>query len=214
MTYDQNDQETLFSEIIVILILCAITGWGVYKLLTVSIYLAIAACLLIVGIFSYFLYTKRNVKSISTLERDICNTLDKQGYWNEKHDGTLYIKKHNRTYHIHLWDTTNKRIKQLYFVYDFQDERHPNISKEGWMMATNRINVDNLHSTFITHDDSFRCRYETAIGNAKDFMNEFEMAHEIIDNVLEEFNWVYPYLERDYPNTNKGGTNSIGFNAS
>ena len=47
-----------------------------------------------------------------------------------------------------------------------------------FIFGTHRINVDNPHSTFITHDESFRLRYETAISNAHDFLPEFDAAYQ------------------------------------
>ena len=158
-----------------------------------------------------FIRSNRAVYDINTLEKRICYELDKQGFRHDKKDGTLYVVNHESVFHIHIWDTSNKRVKRLYFVYDFEDERHKNISKEGWMMATNRINVDNPHSTFITHDESFRLRYETAISNAHDFLPEFDAAYHVVGEALDEFNRLYPYLERDYPNKSTDNKSSIGF---
>lgn len=154
------------------------------------------------------------VHDINTLEKRICNELDKQGFRHEKKDGTLYVVKKESIFRILMWDTSKKRFKRLYFVYDFEDERHKNISKEGWMMATNRINADNPHTTFITFDELFRCRYETVISNAHDFLSEFETAYQFIGDAVEDINRIYPYLERDYPNNVRETKSGIGFKAN
>ncbi len=148
---------------------------------------------------------------INTIESRICNELTDQGYEYTKHDGTLYVKKSDTSFHIHLWDTSNKRIKRLYIVYDFEDERRKEITKEGWAMATNRINTDNPHVTFITYNKLYRCRYETAICNAKDFLPEFETAYQIIGEAVEEHKNIIPYLEMDYPNSDSNKKSNIGF---
>lgn len=165
-----------------------------------------AICFIVAYLLKY-----AGTKDIESLESRICIELDKQGFQYKKHEGTLYVMNNGNSFHIHLWDTSNERIKQLYFVYDFEDEKQKNISLDGWLRATNRINVDNPHITFITHDESFRCRYETAISNAKDFLPEFDTAYKIIGEAVDEFNRIYPYLERDYPNIQSEKKSNIGF---
>ena len=149
--------------------------------------------------------------SIGTLENNICKKLDEQGFRHEKKDGTLYVVKNDQTFHVHFWDTSNKWIIRLYFVYDFGDEYKSLVSNEGWAVGANyiNININNPHSTFISYKDSFCCRFETAIANSKDFMREFDTAYQIVGQTMEDFNKLHSRLERDYPNDST--ESKIGF---
>ena len=152
-----------------------------------------------------------NTPSAAVLEEDIRRTLNEQGFQNEKKEGVLFIKKNDNSFRVYLWDTSNKHIKRLYFIYDFGDENIPKVSNEGWAVGVNKINYDNPHTTFISFPDHFSCRYETAINNTRDFMTEFHAAYQAIGNALDDYNKLYPSLERDYPNTETDNKNSIGF---
>lgn len=170
--------------------------------------LLVCVGLILVGIGAYILSIR--IRSVAKMEKAICKCLDEQGYRHEKKDGTLFVLYNENAFHIHIWDTSNKRIKRLYFVYDFDDERRNNITKEGWLRTANRINVDNPHVTFVVYDESFQLRYETAIGSVNDFMLEFDIAYQLIGEAMDEFNKICPYLERDYSNTTENKAN-IGF---
>ena len=152
-----------------------------------------------------------NTPTAAALEEDIRRTLNEQGFLNEKQDGVLYVKKNDNSFRVYLWDTPNKHIKRLYFVYDFGDDNLQKVSNEGWAVGVNKINYDNPHTTFISHGDHFSCRYETAINNSKDFLTEFNTAYQAIGQAIEDYNNLYPALERDYPNTSTENKNSIGF---
>lgn len=82
---------------------------------------------------------------------------------------------------------------------------------DGWTRAANTINLNNTATTFVTLEDHFCCCYQTAIVNAKDFINEFDRACRAIGGALDDYQRIYPYLERDYPNGNLETKNSIGF---
>lgn len=148
---------------------------------------------------------------IDALEPGICKRLDKQGYSHEKREGTLYITKNNHYFRVHLANGCDKRIKHLYFVYEFGDDNFGKVAMDGWTRAANTINLNNTATTFVTLENHFCCCYQTAIVNAKDFINEFDRACRAIGGALDDYQRIYPYLERDYPNGNLETKNSIGF---
>lgn len=168
--------------------------------------------LAVIGIWYYLVETKKigMHNTMELLERKICQQLEQQGYRHEKKDGTLYVEKNDNTFRIHMWNTANYKIKRLYFVYDFCDENQGKVNKDGWNRAANSININNPHATFLAFEDHFCCRYETSISNARDFLKEFEVAYDVIGGAVSDYNKIYPYLERDYPNTLPDGK-SIGF---
>ena len=82
---------------------------------------------------------------------------------------------------------------------------------EGWTRAANCINTNNTLTTFVVLDDHFCCSYQTAIANAKDFMKEFDCAYRFIGEAINDYNRIYPHIERDYPNNTSENKSSIGF---
>ena len=42
-------------------------------------------------------------------------------------------------------------------------------------------------------------------------MSEFERAYYAIGEAMKDYNRVYPYVEKDYPNTTSENKSSIGF---
>jgi len=81
----------------------------------------------------------------------------------------------------------------------------------GWTRAANSINTNNTHTAFVVLDDHFCCCYQTAIANARDFMKEFDYAYRVIGGALEDYNRIYPHIERDFPNNTSENKSSIGF---
>ena len=172
-----------------------------------AIVLGIAVVVLTIS----FVVLRFSTNRIDALERGICKRLDKQGYSHEKREGTLYITKNNHHFRVHLANGCDKRIKHLYFVYEFGDDNFGKVAMDGWTRAANSINLNNTDTTFVTLEDHFCCCYQTAIVNAKDFINEFDRAYRAIGGALDDYQKIYPYLERDYPNSNLETKNSIGF---
>ena len=166
---------------------------------------ALALGIMIVYILSLTLW-----KSTQAIETDICKRLDKEGYHYEKKEGTLYVNKNNSRFQIQLADSYNRRIKHLYVFYKFRDDDFGKVNMDGWNRASNAINTRNTETIFVTLEDHFCCCYQTAIGNSKDFMKEFNHAYELIGEAMEDYNKLFPYLERDYPNHTENQT-SIGF---
>ena len=103
-----------------------------------------------------------------------------------------------------LADTNN-------FLYEFTDDNFEKVSKEGWTRAANSINANNAGITFITMEDYFCCCYQTAIGTSNCFIKEFEQAYQTIGGAMSDYNKIYPYIERDYPNTISEHKTCIGF---
>ena len=95
-------------------------------------------------------------------------------------------------------------------MYKFRDDNSNKVTIDGWSRASNVINTRNTNTIFVTLEDHFCCCYQTAIGNSKDFMNEFGRAYDAIGDALDDYRNLYPYLERDYPNST-GNQTSIGF---
>ena len=183
-----------------------ITSASVYSL----VYSLVMGCGLVSAVAIYFLLC-RLLKKTDILERRICKRLDKQGYSHEKREGTLYVTKHDNHFRVFIRDSFDRRIKHLYFLYDFYDDNFGKVSMEGWTRVANCINTNNTLTTFVVLDDHFCCSYQTAIANAKDFMKEFDYAYRVIGEAMNDYNRIYPHIERDYPNTTSENKGSIGF---
>ena len=162
-------------------------------------------------VMSLFIIMRLKSHSVESLESKICDRLEHEGYHFEKQDGVLYVKRNDNSFHIHLWNTPNKYIKRLYFVYDFGIEDMDKVSPDGWSRLSNSINSNNFHTTFISYNNGFQCRYETAIGNAKDFIKEFDTAYQFIGKAIDDYSKLREYVERDYPNTPSDNKGTIGF---
>ena len=94
-----------------------ITSASVYSL----VYSLVMGCGLVSAVAIYFLLC-RLLKKTDILERRICKRLDKQGYSHEKREGTLYVTKHDNHFRVFIRDSFDRRIKHLYFLYDFYDD--------------------------------------------------------------------------------------------
>jgi hypothetical protein len=212
----KNNNSPHFSanEIIMFAIGTLLSLLGLHNLFFNSDYSAGSLILLAIGLLLIaggFLFNLLMTGSVDKLESNICERLNEYGYKHEKQDGVLYVKRNDSSFRVYLWDTPNRNIKRLYFIYDFGDNNISKVSKEGWAVGVNKINYDNPHITFISLGDGFSCRYETAINNSKDFLEEFNTAYQAIGNAIEDYREIYPYLERDYPNTAPENKSSIGF---
>ena len=174
------------------------------------VYSLVMGCGLVSAVAIYFLLC-RLLKKTDILERRICKRLDKQGYSHEMREGTLYVTKHDNHFRVFIRDSFDRRIKHLYFLYDFYDDNFGKVRMEGWTRAANCINTNNTLTTFVVLDDHFCCSYQTAISNAKDFMKEFDYAYRVIGEAMNDYNRIYPHIERDYPNNTSENKGSIGF---
>lgn len=213
--YTSYDRESKTQEIIgTVLVVCfcvAICGYFVYDLITSApVYSSVMGFVFVAAIALYFLLC-RPLKNIDVLERRICKRLDKQGYPHEKREGTLYVTKNDNHFRVFIRDSFDRRIKHLYFLYDFYDDNFGKVSMEGWTRAANCINTNNTLITFVVLDGHFCCSYQTAIANAKYFMKEFDYAYRVIGEAMSTYNRIYPHIERDYPNTTSENKGSIGF---
>ncbi len=194
------------------IVICMIIGfgWTMSAFFESSILLAIAFCVLIVGIIATNILYNKLSRSTEALERKICKQLDKSGFRYEKKEGDLYVIKNDSHFQVQLADSYNRGIKHLYVMYKFRDDNSDKVSMDGWSRASNVINTRNTNTIFVTLEDHFCCCYQTAIGNSKDFMKEFDQAYDAIGEALDDYHRLYPYLERDYPNS-MGNQTSIGF---
>lgn len=183
----------------------------VYDLITSApVYSWVLVCISVSAVVLYFLLC-RPLKNTDVLERRACKRLDKQGYRHEKREGTLYITKNDNHFRVYIRDGFDRRIKHLYFLYDFWDDNFGKVSMEGWTRAANCINTNSTLTTFVVLDDHFCCSCQTAIANAKDFLKEFDYAYRAVGRALDDYNRIYPHIERDYPNTSLENKSSIGF---
>lgn len=189
----------------------ALFAFYVYDLITSTPVYSSVLGIVFFSAITFFILSNRPLKNIEVLERRICRRLDKQGYPYEKKEGTLYITKNDHRFRVHIANGYDNRIKHLYFLYEFTDDNFEKVSKEGWTRAANSINVNNTRITFITLEDYFCCCYQTAIGTSKGFIKEFEQAYQTIGEAMSDYNKIYPYIERDYPNTISEHKTCIGF---
>ena len=148
--------------------------------------------------------------SIGSFERRICKQLDKQGYQYEKKEGDLYITRCNSHFEVQLADSFSRRVKHLFIYYKFKDDSFERVNIDGWSRAANLLNVRNTNTVFVALEDHLCCCYQSAIGNSKDFMDEFDIAYRSISGAMEDYYKLVPYLERDYPNQTEN-KNIIGF---
>ena len=183
----------------------------IYDLITSAPVYSSVLGIVFISAVSFFILSNWPLKNIEVLERRICRRLDKQGYPHEKKEGTLYITKNDHRFRVHIANGYDNRIKHLYFLYEFTDDNFEKVSKEGWTRAANSINANNARITFITMEDHFCCCYQTAIGTSNCFIKEFEQAYQTIGGAMSDYNKIYPYIERDYPNTVSEHKTCIGF---
>lgn len=189
----------------------ALFAFYVYDLITSTPVYSSVLGIVFFSAITFLILSNRPLKNIEVLERRICRRFDKQGYPYEKKEGTLYITKNDHRFRVHIANGYDNRIKHLYFLYEFTDDNFEKVSKEGWTRAANSINVNNTRITFITLEDYFCCCYQTAIGTSKGFIKEFEQAYQTIGGAMSDYNKIYPYIERDYPNTISEHKTCIGF---
>ena len=104
-------------------------GWTLSAFFESSLLLAIAFCVLIIGIIATNLLYNKFARSIEALERRICKQLDKSGFHYEKKEGDLYVTKNECHFQVQLADSYNKGIKHLYVLYRFKDD---NSRKSTW----------------------------------------------------------------------------------
>ena len=150
-------------------------------------------------------------QGIHALQKNVCKELKRRGYNYSIEEDVLFVKRNDAVFETRFWDTANRNIRRLYFVYDFKDDNMDKVSREGWSFAANLINSHNPHITFTSYDDSFACRFETAIKSPKDFFVEFDLAYKMIGEAVDDLQKLYPHIEKDYPNTISDNKASIGF---
>ena len=207
----ESKTQEIIGTVIGVCFFVALFVFYVYELVTVAPVYSSVLGILFVSAVAFYVLINRPLKNNEALESRICKRLDKQGYPHEKREGTLYVTKNDNHFRVYIRDGFDKRIKNLYFLYDFGDDNFGKVSMEGWTRAANCINSNNTLTTFVVLDDHFCCSYQTAIANAKDFINEFEYAYRSIGRALDDYNRIYPHIERDYPSTSLENKSSIGF---
>lgn len=205
----ENKKENTLDGVLITAIGCAVIG-GLHYLADRSLFTIILFGTAAIGIIVFYILRQTVWKSTETLEEDICKRLKKSGFQYEKKEGDLFVVKNESRFQVQLADTYNRRIKHLYVYYKFKDDNANKVNMDGWGRASNAINVRNTETIFVTLEDHFCCCYQTAIGNSKDFMKEFNFAYERIGEAMDDYNKLFPFLERDYPNHIENQT-SIGF---
>jgi hypothetical protein len=205
----ESKTQEIIGTVVVVCFCVAICGCFVYDLITSALVYSSVMGFVFVAVIALYFLLYRPLKNIEVLERRICKRLDKQGYPHEKREGTLYVTKNDQHFRVHIVNSCEKKIKQLYFVYEFGDDNFEKVSMDGWNRAANSINLNNASTTFVALEDHFCCCYQSAILNSRDFMKEFDRAYRAIGGALEDYRKIYPYLERDYPNNTENKT--IGF---
>lgn len=163
-----------------------------------------------IGIMIAYFLSLTLWKSTEAIESNICKRLEKAGYRYEMKEGDLFVFKSDNRFEVHLADSFNKRIKHLYILYKFKDDSFDKVNTNGWSRAANVINVRNTNTIFVALEDHLCCCYQSAIGNSKDFMNEFNVAYQSIVEVMDDYGRLVPHLERDYPSTTENQS-TIGF---
>lgn len=214
--YNSFEGTSKFQEIVGIVFgVCFFGGLSIYYVYdligSAPVYSSVLGFVSLSAVVFYVLFS-RPLKSIDILERRICKRLDKQGYPHEKHEGTLYVTKNDHHFRVQLTSSCDNRIKHLCFEYEFRDDIFEKVSMEGWTRVANSINVNNVRTTFVVLEDHFSCCYQTAICNAKNFMNEFDLAYLAISEAISDYKMIYPFLERDYPHNTSENKSIMGLN--
>lgn len=202
-------KDNTFGNILVTALVCVVIG-GIHYLVDHSLSSIIIFGTAAIGIIVFYILRQTVWKSTEILEENICKRLKKAGFQFEKKEGNLFVVKNENRFQVQLADTYNRRIKHLYVYYKFTDDNSNKINVDGWSRASNIINVRNTETIFVMLEDHFCCCYQTAIGNSKDFMKEFNFAYDVICDAMDDYKKLFPLLERDYPN-NEGNQTSIGF---
>ena len=206
----ESKTQEIIGTVIGVCFFVALFAFYVYNLITVAPVYSSVLGILFVSAVAFYVLINQPLKNKEALESRICKRLDKQGYPHEKREGTLYITKNDNSFRVQLSDSVNGRIKRLFVIYDFGDDNFDKVSKDGRNRVANSININNTRTIFVTLEDHFCCCYQSAIGNARDFMSEFERAYYAIGEAMKDYKRIYPYVERDYPNVVME-SNSIGF---
>ena len=120
----KNEDENNSGINIATIVFCLIIGfgWTLSAFFESSLLLAIALCVLIVGIIATYIIYNKVTGSTETLERRICKQLDKSGFRYLKKEGDLYVIKNDSHFQVQLADSYNKRIKHLFILYKFRVE--------------------------------------------------------------------------------------------
>ena len=202
-----SSSENIISSAIVFLVISIIY---LHRLPTIW---AFIVCILFAGASIACILGITVWSSTNRIEHRVRKRLHRKGYQTEMTEGDLFVTKNENQYRVHLVESFNKRIKTLFIIYEFGDDRFNKISMDGWCRASNSINNHHPGITFVTLDDHFFCYYLSAIANSKDFMKEFFRACYFFEKVLDDYSQLTPYLERDYPNKEESQT-SIGFKQS
>ena len=97
-------------------ILTVIVGIGIVKNLGYWILIVIAVA---AGLYFSFSRLKDRNLSCETMERKIRKRFDERGFKNWVQDNVLFVTRNDQTFHLHLRDMQNMRMKRLYFGYFF-----------------------------------------------------------------------------------------------
>lgn len=155
-----------------------------------------STCVILFLVYSVFQWIP---PKIDILERRICKRLDRQGFQYEKKEGDLYVTRGKSHFEVQLADSFSRRAKHLFIYYKFKDDALEKVNPDGWGRAANLLNVRNTNTVFVVLEDHLCCCYQSAIGNSKDFIDEFDIAYRSISGVMEDYERLVPLLERDYP---------------
>ncbi len=205
----ENKKDNNLGSALATAIGCVVIG-GLYYLADHSPFTIIIFGTGAIGVIAFYILSQTVFKSIEEWEDDICKRLKKAGFQYEKKEGDLFVVKNESRFQVQLANTFNRKIKHLYVYYKFTDEDACKVNMDGWGRASNIINVRNTETIFVRLEDHFCCCYQTAIGNSKDFMKEFNYAYDVIVDAMDDYKQLFPLLERDYPNHVENQT-SIGF---
>lgn len=133
-----------------------------------------------------FLHRKNKTKD--QLIDEICSQLTKKGYQWEMREGELIVTKNDNKFRVCLWENQDHTIFRMYVIWNYTNDRLKSI--EHWLLdvATCMTNREYPHTTsLMIAEDTYTCRFETAVWRAEDFIRELELSYVRITEAIQYF---------------------------
>ncbi len=158
------------------------------------------ACIMLMAVVSIFI-ARSGVNRVR-LQKDVCRTLDSEGYDWKMCEGDLYISKGDICFQTVMWDMgVNKSNKRTYFIYRYSGEKLGEIDKNGLLHLVSITNYENPHVTMVLESqECLYCRFETCVCSSKDFMQEFKVAYNKIGEAVCFFWENFNSAKNHFPN--------------
>ena len=111
--------------------------------------------------------------------------LCKAGLSCKKEEDGFLVKQGDFILKAKLWNSGNKGLKRVHFMFDFAPQSLDTVLPEGWAVLAAECNANYDHTTVKFYGDHFSCMVETSVKNAKDFLEEYRFAFDKINETLQ-----------------------------